>query len=87
MAFAAATCLAAALPRWTVPFFLAAAAVAAERVLENAHYLSDVVAGAGLGLMCGCVAVRFTQRTFPDPLVSEVDSLPRPEAEQSASVQ
>jgi membrane-associated phospholipid phosphatase len=53
MAFATATCLAFALPRWAVVFYLIAAAVGAERVLENAHYLSDVVAGAGLGVACG----------------------------------
>jgi undecaprenyl-diphosphatase len=57
LAFATATCLAAALPRWAVLFFLGASAVAAERVLENAHYPSDVVAGAGLGVLCGWIAL------------------------------
>jgi membrane-associated phospholipid phosphatase len=67
MAFATATCLAAALPRWTVPFFLVAAAVAAERVLENAHYLSDVVAGAGLGILCGWIALQLSARWLREP--------------------
>lgn len=58
LAFATATCLAAALPRWSVVFFILATAVAGERVMENAHYLSDVVAGAGLGICCGLVSLR-----------------------------
>ena len=62
LAFATATCLAAALPRWAVLFFLGASAVAAERVLENAHYSSDVVAGAGLGVLCGWIALTLTRR-------------------------
>jgi len=62
MAFAAAACLAAALPRWWAAFFFAAAVVAAERVLENAHYVSDVVAGAGLGVACAQLAVALCVR-------------------------
>lgn len=50
LAFATAMCLALLLPRWRWAFFVIAAITAAERVLENAHYLSDVVAGAGLGI-------------------------------------
>lgn len=64
MAFATATCLATALPRWAPAFFLIALAVAAERVLENAHYLSDVVAGAGVGLLGGYLAILIVRRWF-----------------------
>ncbi len=32
---------------------MVAMVTAAERVIENAHYLSDVVAGAGLGMAVG----------------------------------
>lgn len=64
MAFATATCLAVVLPRWSAIFFLVASTVAVERVLENAHYVSDVVAGAGLGICCGCVAVSLAGRLF-----------------------
>ena len=56
-AFATATCLAALLPAWSAPIFAVALMVAAERVLENAHYLSDVIAGAGVGVLCGWVAI------------------------------
>lgn len=62
MAFATAVCLAAAWPRAAGLFFAVAAAVGAERVLENAHYLSDVVAGAGVGVLCGLVAVLVANR-------------------------
>ncbi|HSU66254.1 MAG TPA: phosphatase PAP2 family protein [Tepidisphaeraceae bacterium] len=72
MAFATATCLSLVLPRWTVVFVLIATAVGFERVLENAHYLSDVVAGAGLGVLAGIMATRIvrgwgggTPRDFP----------------------
>jgi membrane-associated phospholipid phosphatase len=64
MAFATATCLAAALPRYAPAFFFVALTVAAERVLENAHYLSDVVAGAGVGLLGGYLAVLIVRRWF-----------------------
>ena len=57
MAFAAAMCMAVALPRWSAAFFVWAVLVAVERVLENAHYVSDVVAGAGLGVICAWGAV------------------------------
>jgi membrane-associated phospholipid phosphatase len=48
-AFALAIAVALVRPKWAAMFFILACMVAAERVLENAHYLSDVVAGAGVG--------------------------------------
>ena len=53
LSFASATCLAMVLPRWRAVFFCIAFITCGERVLENAHYLSDVVAGAGMGALCG----------------------------------
>jgi membrane-associated phospholipid phosphatase len=50
VAFATAASLAMLLPKWRWVFFAGAAMVAAQRVAENAHYLSDVVAGASLGV-------------------------------------
>jgi membrane-associated phospholipid phosphatase len=52
VAFATATALAILWPRWRWAFYFAAALVAAERVLENAHWLSDTVGAAGLAI-CG----------------------------------
>lgn len=62
MAFAFATCMAAALPPWWAAFFAWAGLVAAERVLENAHYVSDVIAGAGLGVLCGLLVLYLGRR-------------------------
>jgi membrane-associated phospholipid phosphatase len=56
-AFAAAMALSILLPRWRRAFYAVAVLVAAERVLENGHWLSDVVAGAALGVG-GVVVVR-----------------------------
>lgn len=77
MAFAAATCVAAALGRGGAVYFLIAAGVAAERVLENAHYTSDVVAGAGFGICCGLLSLRMIGNRFahpPETLHETVDS-------------
>jgi len=52
VAFATATALAILWPRWRWAYYFAAALVAAERVLENAHWLSDTVGAAGLAV-CG----------------------------------
>lgn len=61
LAFASAMTLTLALPKWNWLWFLLAAIVGAERVLENAHYLSDVVAGAGIGALCGWVVWNLVQ--------------------------
>jgi len=52
VAFATAAGLAILWPRWRWYFYGGAALVAAERVLENAHWLSDTVGAAGLAI-CG----------------------------------
>jgi membrane-associated phospholipid phosphatase len=51
LAFATAAALAMTYPRGKVIFWLVAAAVGVERVLEGAHYPSDVVAGAIFGVL------------------------------------
>ncbi len=53
LAFASAMILTFLLPQACWLWFSLAVIVGAERVLENAHYLSDVVAGAGIGAFCG----------------------------------
>jgi len=52
VAFATATALAILWPRWRWVVYFLAALVAIERVLENAHWLSDTVGAAGLAI-CG----------------------------------
>jgi membrane-associated phospholipid phosphatase len=59
LAFATAASLAILLPRGRWAWYAAAVIVAAERVLENAHYVSDVVAGAGIGVMAGAIITRW----------------------------
>ena len=61
-AFAAAASLSILFPRWKWVFYFVALLVAAERVLENAHYMSDVVAGAGLGTFLGVFVTNFVLR-------------------------
>ena len=50
LAFATAAALGFLWPRWRWAFYLGAAIVAFERVAENAHWLSDSVAAAALGI-------------------------------------
>lgn len=79
LAFATATALAILLPRWHRVFYAAAALVAAERVLENAHYLSDAVVGAELGVLA-TYATAAALRRFTAP--AEVSS---PSADEPAT--
>ena len=51
LAFATAATLAICIPRWKYAFYALAAVVGIERVVENAHYLTDVIAGAGVGTL------------------------------------
>jgi membrane-associated phospholipid phosphatase len=51
LVFATAATLAIFIPRWRYLFYALAAVVGAERVAENAHYLTDVIAGAGVGTL------------------------------------
>ena len=48
-AFSLAMAIALVKPKWAWIFLILACMVGAERVWESAHYLSDVVAGAGVG--------------------------------------
>jgi membrane-associated phospholipid phosphatase len=61
IAFATAAALTICIPRWALLFFLVALAVAAERVLEGVHYLSDVTAGAGFGILAALLTARILQ--------------------------
>ena len=63
-AFATAASLSFFLPRWTWPLlYLATLPVAASRLIIGAHYTSDVVAGALIGLACAhLTALVFARR-------------------------
>jgi membrane-associated phospholipid phosphatase len=66
LAFATAACLARYYPRWSPLFYILASLVALERVLEVAHYPSDVVAAAGIGIMLSQACMWALLRLFPD---------------------
>lgn len=57
LAFTTAAVLGIAIPRpgWRFVFYGLAAVVAAERVAENAHFVTDVIAGAGVGTLSAYV--------------------------------
>jgi membrane-associated phospholipid phosphatase len=54
-AFTLATAVGILFPRWSVPAFAAAVAIGVSRILITSHYLSDVLAGAGFGILCTLV--------------------------------
>jgi undecaprenyl-diphosphatase len=56
--FACAIVLAAALPRYRIPCFLLAAAVAWSRVYVGVHFPLDVLSGAALGAALGYTVIR-----------------------------
>jgi len=57
LAFAVLTVLGRAFPRGRWWFYLLACGTAASRVLVGEHFLSDVVAGAGVGYVCARVVL------------------------------
>jgi membrane-associated phospholipid phosphatase len=61
-AFTLATALSILRPRWGIPLFIIAGAVALSRVVLTAHYLSDVIAGAGIGILLTFAVKYFFER-------------------------
>lgn len=61
LAFATAVALCLLFPRWRPVFLLLAVVVAAQRMLVNAHYVSDTVAGAAMGTLAALAAWRVYQ--------------------------
>ena len=65
VAFATATTLSFSLGRlWAPAFFAAAGAIGLLRVTALAHYPSDVMAGALIGVLCGVYAMRWMARRY-----------------------
>ena len=67
LAFATAATLGICVPRWKPLFYAGAAVVGAERVAENAHYVTDVIAGAGLGTLAAYLTFWVMSRIVPAP--------------------
>jgi len=57
-AFTLATALTILFPRWGIPLFVFAGTVSISRIILTSHYLSDVIAGAGVGILC-TLAVKY----------------------------
>lgn len=57
-AFTLATAISISFPRWSIPAFAAAVAIGLSRVMITSHFLSDVFAGAGVGILC-TLAVKY----------------------------
>ena len=51
LAFATAAAMSLLVPRWSAAFYAVALVVASERVLQGSHYVGDVVAASGLGIL------------------------------------
>src|SRR5688572_9081389 len=89
VAIATATVLAMLFPRWKWAFFAVAVVTSVERIVENAQWVSDVVAGAAMGVVCAKVAwwglatfaksrrVRLAEPAYRNSDASRVDSRPR----------
>ena len=67
LAFATAATLGICVPRWRYAFYAGAAVVGAERVAENAHYVTDVIACAGVGTAAAYVTYWVMSRIVPAP--------------------
>lgn len=50
-AFTLATAVTLLKPRWGIPLFVIAGVVGISRIILTSHYLSDVIAGAGIGIL------------------------------------
>ena len=57
-AFSLAVALTILFPRWGILAFIAAGAVSLSRIVLTSHYLSDVIAGAAVGIL-GTLAVKY----------------------------
>jgi membrane-associated phospholipid phosphatase len=62
LAFASATALGMLIPRWQSAFLVFAMIIGAERILEGSHYVSDAIAGAGMGVLAAIAAAMILRR-------------------------
>jgi membrane-associated phospholipid phosphatase len=61
-AFSLAAAVSILFPRWSIPAFIAAVAIGVSRILITSHFLSDVLAGAGIGIICTLIVKYFFDR-------------------------
>lgn len=60
--FALATAVSILFPRWRIPAFAAALVIALSRVIITSHYLSDVIGGAAVAVLCTLAVKHFFER-------------------------
>lgn len=80
LAFATAAICAILVPRWRWLFYVLAGVVGLERILETAHYPSDVVAGALLGVVAAHIVYRICDwffNTRPGTIPADAPATPR----------
>jgi membrane-associated phospholipid phosphatase len=86
-AFALAAAVTIVRPRWGWLFIPLAVMVGIERVLENAHYFSDVVGAAGIGAAGALLVWRLLRRWLePSPEPSGFPVIPQPANPETATV-
>ena len=73
IAFATALALSRMMSRGKFAFFAVAIIVAAERVLEGSHFVSDVLLAAGIGILCA----HTVSWIFGPPLACDLEA-PKP---------
>jgi len=61
-AFTLAAAISILFPRFRIPAFAFAVAIGMSRIMITAHYLSDVLAGAGIGILCAFAVKYFFDR-------------------------
>jgi hypothetical protein len=64
--FAVAYSISTYYPRWSIPACGVAALISYSRVYLDAHYASDVIVGAGIGILGGYLANRYLQKWHVD---------------------
>jgi undecaprenyl-diphosphatase len=60
--FTVATALTILFPRWGAPLFVSAAVISSSRIILASHYLSDVIAGAAVGILCTMAVKHYFDR-------------------------
>ncbi len=61
-AFSLATAVSLLFPRLAIPAFIVAVSIGLTRILLTSHYLSDVIAGAGIGILSAMIVKYFFDR-------------------------
>ncbi|MGA2782060.1 MAG: phosphatase PAP2 family protein [Smithella sp.] len=60
--FTLATALTILFPRWGVPLFIVATVISITRIILASHYLSDIIAGGCVGILCTLAVKYFFDR-------------------------